>query len=234
MRMYRLCYNRLDVQLTASWRVGKKTMNNEEYWNKRAATYDEQIMTEYADANEQTVQSLSENLTYVVCGNAADEKVLHDLGAASVDVAIIGMGDIQGSVLCTLILKEMGVKTIVAVANDDLHGKTLEKIGANKIIYPQRDTARRLAAHLYSDKILDYIDVSDETALIRLKVPDELIGKSLIEANLRDKYNVYVTNIKRGPDNIINPKASEVFQPGDYMIVFGTKYSIAVIGKDYA
>ncbi|MBQ3854020.1 MAG: TrkA family potassium uptake protein [Anaerovibrio sp.] len=186
------------------------------------------------DANEQTVQSLSENLTYVVCGNAADEKVLHDLGAASVDVAIIGMGDIQGSVLCTLILKEMGVKTIVAVANDDLHGKTLEKIGANKIIYPQRDTARRLAAHLYSDKILDYIDVSDETALIRLKVPDELIGKSLIEANLRAKYNVYVTSIKRGPENIVNPKADEVFQTGDYMIVYGTKHSIAVIGKDYA
>lgn len=186
------------------------------------------------DSNEQTVQSLSTELTYIVCGNAADEKVLQDLGASSVDVAIVCIGDLQGSVLCTLILKEMGVKNIVAVANDDLHGKTLEKIGADKIIRPQRDTARRLATHLYSDKLLDYIDVSEETAIIQLKVPDELVGRTIMEANLRDKYNIFVTSIKRGSTNIINPKANEVFQAGDYMIVFGSKHSIALIGKAFS
>ncbi|MCR5176406.1 MAG: TrkA family potassium uptake protein [Anaerovibrio sp.] len=183
------------------------------------------------DSDEKTVQSLSGDLTYVVCGDASDEKTLKDLGAATVDVAVVGIEDLQGSVMCTLILKEFGVKSIVAVASNELHGKTLEKIGADKIIYPQRDIARRLANNLYSDKMLDYTDVSDDTAIVKLRVPDELVGLSLIEANLRDRFNIFVASIQRGEEDIINPKASEVFRAGDYMMAFGTKQSIAEIGK---
>lgn len=178
------------------------------------------------DSDENIVQSLSQDLTYVVCGNAADEKTLKAMGADQVDVAIIGIDNLQASVLATLILKEFGVPTIVAKATNDLHGKTLEKIGADVIIYPQRDIARRLAYRLFSERLLDYTELSDNTAIINMEVVPQFIGKNLIELNLRKEFNLNVISIQRNGVSIVNPDAHEVFQEGDRMQLFGTEYSL--------
>lgn len=181
------------------------------------------------DSDESVVQSLSQDLTYVVCGNPADEKNLKALGVEDVHVAIVSMADMQSSVLCTLLLKEFGVSKVVAKASSELHGKILEKIGADRIVYPEKEIARRLANNLYSDQLEDYIDIMDDMGIISMRVSSKMAGVKVLDTNFREQYNVNISCIKRVGKNIVNPPASEVLQEGDLLILFGKKQSLTKI-----
>lgn len=181
------------------------------------------------DSDESVVQSLSQDLTYVVCGNPADEKNLKALGVEDVHVAIVSMADMQSSVLCTLLLKEFGVSKVVAKASSELHGKILEKIGADRIVYPEKEMARRLANNLYSDQLEDFIDIMDDMGIISMWVPSKMVGIKVMDTNFREEYNVNISCIKRVGKNIVNPPASEVLQEGDLLILFGKKQSLTKI-----
>lgn len=186
------------------------------------------------DSDESVVQSLSQDLTYVVCGNPADEKNLKALGVDDVNVAIVSMNDMQSSVLCTLLLKEFGVSKVVAKASSELHGKILEKIGADRIVYPEKEMARRLANNLYSDQLEDFIDIMDDMGIISMWVPSKMVGIKVMDTNFREEYNVNISCIKRVGKNIVNPAASEVLQEGDLLILFGKKQSLAKIREHLA
>lgn len=181
------------------------------------------------DSDESIVQSLSQDLTYVVCGNPADEKNLKALGVDDVQVAIIGMNDLQSSVLCTLLLKEYGVSKVVAKASSELHGKILEKIGADRIIYPEKEIARRLANNLYSDQLEDFVDLMDDMGMISILVPAKMVGVKVKDTNFHELYNVNISCIKRVGKNIVNPPANEVLREGDFLMLFGKKQSLAKV-----
>lgn len=178
------------------------------------------------DSDESLVQDMSNRLTYVVCGNAANEKTLAALEANNVDVAIVAIRDLQASILTTLQLKDMGVSDIIVKATNDLHGKILEKIGASHIVYPERDTARRLANRLFSNTIGDYVAYHGDTGLLQISVPKELIGKNLIEANLRKRFNVNVIYMTSGQERIPNPDPTVPLQEGDTIVLFGTNTNL--------
>lgn len=186
------------------------------------------------DSDESVVQSLSQDLTYVVCGNPADEKNLKALGVDDVQVAIVSMADMQSSVLCTLLLKEFGVSKVVAKASSELHGKILEKIGADRIVYPEKEMARRLANNLYSDQLEDYVDIMDDMGIISIRVPSKMIGVKVLDTNFHEEYNVNISCIKRVGKNIVNPPAGEVLQEGDLLILFGKKQSLARVREHLA
>lgn len=186
------------------------------------------------DSDESVVQSLSQDLTYVVCGNPADEKNLKALGVEDVHVAIVSMADMQSSVLCTLLLKEFGVSKVVAKASSELHGKILEKIGADRIVYPEKEMARRLANNLYSDQLEDFIDIMDDMGIISMWVPSKMVGIKVMDTNFREEYNVNISCIKRVGKNIVNPPAGEVLQEGDLLILFGKKQSLTKIREHLA
>lgn len=185
------------------------------------------------DSNEKVVQDLSRELTYVVCGDASDEKNIKALGGESIGTAIITMKDLQSSVLCTLILKECGVERIVVKATDYNHGKILEKIGATRIVYSERETAKRIAHSLYSTEMVDYMELPNDTGFMTVKVPANIVGKNLIESNLRQLYNINVASIIRDGKPMVNPNPHEVLQSSDQLMLFGDNSSLQDFRKSF-
>ena len=156
------------------------------------------------DSDEEIVQDLSHDLTHVVSADAADENTLRSLGINNYEVVIVGIGALEDNLLTTLNLKEMGVPFVAVKATSAVHGKMLEKIGADKIIYPERDMGKRVAHNL-------------------------LVGKNLIESELRNRYNVNVVAIKHDGVTYINPKPTQVLQEGDEMIVIGEHENVKAL-----
>lgn len=175
------------------------------------------------DANEERVQKFSDEVTHVVQANTTDEASLKALGIRNFDTVVVAIGeDIQANVLTTLLLKEIGVPNIVAKARNELHGKMLEKIGADKVIYPERDMGMRVAHSLVSANVLDYIELSPNISLVEVTAPATLQGRSLAQTNLRALYGVNVVAIKRGEQIIVPPQPGEMISEQDILIVVGT------------
>lgn len=174
------------------------------------------------DENEDRVQDFSEKVTHVVQADTTDDNSLNALGLRNFDVVIVAIGqNIQANMLTTLQLKEMGVPYIVAKAQNALHGKMLEKIGADRVIYPERDMGQRVAHNLVSTNVLEYIALSPNLSIVEVTAPKILIGKSLAESNLRAKYEINVLAIKRKDEIIVPPLPSEKILPADILIVVG-------------
>ena len=185
------------------------------------------------DSDESIVQDLSMQLPYVVCGDASDKKTLQSLPLEDVDVAVVAIGNVERNMMATMLLKELGIKQVVSKAINSLHGAMLSKIGADKVIFAERDMGERLAHNLISAGVMDYIELSSEISVMSLPIPTEFIGKNLIEADLRRRYDVNVVAIKRDGRTIVNPKAQEVFQPEDEIIVLGTHEGVKCMGVDF-
>ena len=185
------------------------------------------------DSEESLVQDLSTQLNYVVCGDASDKKTLQSLPLEDIDVAVVAIGNVERNMMCTMLLKELGIKQVVAKAINNLHGAMLNKIGADKVVYAERDMGERLAHNLISAGVMDYIELSSEISVMSLAIPAEFVGKNLIEADLRRRYDVNVVAIKRDGRTIVNPKAQEVFQPEDEIIVLGTHEGVKRMGVDF-
>ena len=185
------------------------------------------------DSEESLVQNLSTQLNYVVCGDASDKKTLQSLPLEDIDVAVVAIGNVERNMMCTMLLKELGIKQVVAKAINNLHGAMLNKIGADKVVYAERDMGERVAHNLISAGVMDYIELSSEISVMSLAIPTEFVGKNLIEADLRRRYDVNVVAIKRDGRTIVNPKAQEVFQPEDEIIVLGTHEGVKRMGVDF-
>ena len=185
------------------------------------------------DREESIVQDLSTQLNYVVCGDASDKKTLQSLPLEDIDVAVVAIGNVERNMMCTMLLKELGIKQVVAKAINNLHGAMLNKIGADKVVYAERDMGERVAHNLISAGVMDYIELSSEISVMSLAIPTEFVGKNLIEADLRRRYDVNVVAIKRDGRTIVNPKAQEVFQPEDEIIVLGTHEGVKRMGVDF-
>lgn len=174
------------------------------------------------DADEDRIQKFSEEVTHVVQADTTDENSLKALGIRNFDVVVVAIGeDIQANVLTTLLLKDLGVKYIVAKARNELHGKMLAKIGADRVVYPERDMGQRVAHNLVSTNVLEYIELSPNLSIVEITAPKSLVGQSLAEANLRVKYEVNVVAIKRGEELIVPPLPDEKIKTGDILIFVG-------------
>ena len=185
------------------------------------------------DSDESIVQDLSMQLPYVVCGDASDKKTLQSLPLEDVDVAVVAIGNVERNMMATMLLKELGIKQVVSKAINDLHGAMLSKIGADKVVYAERDMGERVAHNLISAGVMDYIELSSEISVMSLPISTEFIGKNLIEADLRRRYDVNVVAIKREGRTLVNPKAQEVFQPEDEIVVLGTHEGVKRMGVDF-
>ena len=185
------------------------------------------------DNDESLVQDLSSQLTYVVSGDASDRKTLQALPLEDIDVAVVAIGNVERNMMTTMLLKELGIKQVVSKAINNLHGAMLSKIGADKVVYAEHDMGERVAHNLISAGVMDYIELSSEISVMSLTIPTEFIGKNLIEADLRRRYDVNVVAIKREGRTLVNPKAQEVFQPEDEIIVLGTHEGVKRMGVDF-
>jgi len=184
------------------------------------------------DISEHITQDISDKVTQAVCLNATDEKALRSVGIDNVDVAVVGTGtNLEASILITLNLKEIGIKEIVCKAVNEDHKKVLEKIGATKVIQPEREMGARVANSLISTSVIEHIELSGESSIVELIPPKEFIGKSLREIDVRAKFGVNVIAIKRKipsaskktEEEIVNvsPQADDVIKKGDVLVVLG-------------
>ena len=175
------------------------------------------------DADENKVEELADVVTHAVTANALDETVLKSLGLRNFDVVVVAIGqDIQSNILVTVMLKEMGVKKVVAKAATELQGKVLQKIGADVVVFPERDMGERVARWLVSKNIIDVINLSPDYSLVELAASPEFQGVSLQDTGLRKKFDISVLAIRRGKEFIISPGARQIIEEGDVLIVIGS------------
>ncbi|AOR23972.1 potassium channel family protein [Clostridium taeniosporum] len=175
------------------------------------------------DKDEDIIQDISDNVTHAVQMDANDENALRTLGIRNFDVAIVTIGsNIQASIMATLLVKELGVKYIIAKANNKIHSKVLYKIGADRVILPEQDMGVRVAHNLVSSSILDYIELSSDYSIMEIQALDEWNGKSLREIKLRSQYGINVMAIKTGEDINISPSADHIVNSNDIIVAIGS------------
>ena len=179
------------------------------------------------DRNRPAMQQASEFAT-ALQGDATQPHVLEESGFAECDVVVVAIGsNMEASIVVTANCKELGIPNVVAKATSELHGKILRRIGADSIIYPDRDSAHRLARAIANHSVVDFLEVSEGYSIAEIDVPDGIRGMTLAEADLRKKRGVTVLCIRRQdedpkkPSKIVIPQASDVIQGGDRLIVFG-------------
>lgn len=184
------------------------------------------------DTDEEIVASLADSITHVVEGDATDENTLKTLGVRNFDVGIVSIGnDIQASILATLNLKEIGIKYVVAKALSKTHGKVLHKIGADRVVFPERDMGVRVAHSLAASNILDYIELSHDFSIVEIGAVPGWANKSLGQLNFRVKYDLNVIAMRRGEDIMISPNADEEVLKGDILVVVGQNKDIRRLEK---
>ena len=175
------------------------------------------------DMDEEKIADIADYVTHAVQMDATDENALRKLGLSNFDVAVVTIGsDIQASVMSALLMREMGVKYVIAKGHSDLHAKVLYKIGANKVILPEKDMGKRVAHNLVSSNILDYIELSSEYSIMEIEALDSWVEKSLIDLELRRKYGINVVAIKDGSKVNVSPGADEIIKKNDIIVALGS------------
>lgn len=179
------------------------------------------------DRNRPAMQNASEFAT-ALQGDATQPHVLEEAGFGECDLVVVAIGsNIEASMMATANCKELGVPNVVAKATSELHGKILRKIGADSVIYPDRDSAHRLARSIANHEVVDFLEVSEGYSIAEIDVPDGVRGKTLAESDFRNATGVTVLCIRRAdediakPRKVIIPQASDTLQSDDKLIVFG-------------
>jgi trk system potassium uptake protein TrkA len=180
------------------------------------------------DKDDEKVQYYSQYATLAVQANAIDEATLKQLGVRNVDHAFVSFGDdIEASILTSLLLKEMEIPQVWAKAQNDYHQKVLDKIGVNKVIHPERDMAKRIAHHIISEKMIDYIELSKEYSMVELIASAKIHRKTLIDLDIRARYGCNIVGIQRDEEMIVSPPAEESIKSGDILLVIGRNKDIS-------
>lgn len=175
------------------------------------------------DMNADIIQDISNSVTHAVQMDATDENALRTLGLSNFDVAVVTIGsNIQASVMVTLLIKELGVKYIIAKGHSDLHAKVLYKIGADRVILPEKDMGIRVAHNLVSSNILDYIELSPDYSIIEIDTPKCWHNRTLKELNLRSKFGINIMALKSENDVNVSPQAEDLIIPGDILVAIGS------------
>ena len=177
------------------------------------------------DEHEEAVQDIADQVTHAVTGDARDPAVLRALGVRNYNCAIVAVADDVGnSALITMNLKELGVRQVIAKAQSHVHQKVLQKIGADKVVFPEHEMGMKLAQNLSSSNILNFIELSDDFGIVELAVPKAWVGQSLRGLDVRAKYRVNIIAIRRGGDEHdleVAPGADYVLAAGDVVVTLG-------------
>jgi len=174
------------------------------------------------DKSMEIIQAIKDDVTYAVQADINNELVLKELGLNNYDTVVIGVGiDMEASILAAITAKEVGVRYLVAKAQNDLHAKVLKKIGVDRVIFPERDMGERLASNLVSSNILDYIELSKDYSIMEINALAAWIGKNMKEINIRENYGLNILAVKREDDITISPNSKFKIQEGDILVAVG-------------
>ena len=192
------------------------------------------------DRNNALVQAAIKKVTWAVQCDATSANALESAGISECDTVVVAIGsNVEASMLVTANCKELGIKTVISKATSEIHGKILDKLGADHVVYPDRESAHRLARNITEHNAYDLLEISEGLSLAEIDVPEACVGKTLAEADLRKKSGVTILCIRRPdpknnrkPLQILIPNPNDAFEAEDKLIVFGTTSGIdALSGK---
>ena len=182
------------------------------------------------DKDEDSIENIAEQVTHTAIEDVTEERDLKSIGLGNFDVVIVAISsDIRASIMATIMAKEMGVPKIVCKAKDELQAKVLYKIGADKVVFPERDMGIRLAYNLASENILDQINLDPEYSIMEIVTPTNWVGKTIIELNLRAKYDITVLAVKTTSGLKVMPSPNYKMQEKNILIIIGNTDKISDI-----
>ncbi len=175
------------------------------------------------DKRADIIQDIADNVTHAVQADVTDEDALKAIGIGNFEVAVIAISNnIQASIMATILAKEMGVKQIVAKAQNDVHKRVLEKVGADRVVFPEREIGVRIANNLISNNFIDFVELSEDYSIVEIGALPNWVGKSLKELNIRASYHINVMAVRRDDVLSITPGPDLVIEGTDILIVIGS------------
>lgn len=182
------------------------------------------------DRNEQRIRQIAEYVTLAMCLDVSNEEALEELGGRNFDGAVISIGhSLDASVLAAIWAKEQGISQVIAKAYDETQGKILTKLGADKVVYPEKEMGVQLANDLAFNNLFDAIELSSEYSIAEIPTLADWIGKDLRQIKLREKHGVNAIAIKRGGTLMVNPPADEPTKKDDIFLLLGTNNTLKKI-----
>ncbi len=174
------------------------------------------------DRAEQRVNEIASDVTHALQLDAADEEALRAAGAGDFPTAIVAISsDAEPSIFATMVLKRLGVRTVIAKAGSLLHGEILSRVGADRVVFPERETGLRLAHSFNVPNVIDYLDVAPSFGIEKIRPPKAFIGRSLGDIDLKGRLGLTPIAVRRGQQVFVNPAREEKILEGDELILIG-------------
>ena len=184
------------------------------------------------DNRMERIQEIADDVSYAIQADMQDQEVIRSLGARNLDGVIIAVSeDMEASVMATIISKELGVPYVLAKARNEMHAKILRKLGADAVVFPERETGERIAKNLVSTNFADWIALSPEYSITEVAVPDGWTGKSLQELDVRRSHDVSVVGVVSGDKVEVNPDPNKPLEQGMVLILVGANEALESFQK---
>lgn len=190
------------------------------------------------DSDEDKVRALADLVSLAAELDATDEKALRASGIKDVDVAVVSIGErMESSLLVVTLLREIGIKHIVAKAVTSLHGRILEKLGVTRVVFPEREMAVRIAHSLVVPNVLDYIELSKDFSIVEVPAPAEFVGKTLRDIGLRARFGLttiairHATRQSEAEASNIAPGPDDIIQAGDVLALLGSNERLGQLDR---
>ena len=185
------------------------------------------------DMDADRVDEAAEFVTCAMAADVTDPDVLDNLGIRNLDCVIIGVStNMQASIMATILTKEKGVGFVVAKAENEIHKHILEKVGADKIVFPEAEMGTRLARNLMGGEFVDLVELSREFSMVEMPVPEEWLGKSMRELDVRGSYGLNIIGIKSGGDLKVNLNPENPMEKDMTLVIVGKNSDFAKIGVE--
>lgn len=187
---------------------------------KTLANYGATVMA--VDTDDRKLELVADLVTHTICADATNPEVVRQLGIQNYDGAIIGMGhDLESNVLITIQLKEIGVPFVMTKASTDLEGRILHKVGADKVIFPDKEMGYRVGNQIMNGNYFEAIELSEKYSIVDIDVPESWVGRTLSGLNIRSRYGVNIVGIRGREEININPAPDDELKADDILIVLG-------------
>ena len=179
------------------------------------------------DRDEEIAANMADKLTHVMSFDIRNPVALKQAGVCNVDTVVIASKNLESSLMAAMLCAEMKIPEIIVKAIDERHAEMVRKLGATNVIFSERDTARRVAMHLVSENVIDYLDIDANIKILRLSLPEKHIGRNLNDLEWRVKYNITVIAIDRNGEIIISPNPNDNFEKNDKIFVLGNPEALS-------
>ena len=184
------------------------------------------------DDSEAKVNEIAPEVTHAVELDASDEQALRDVGAGEFEHAIVAISsNTEASIFATMALKNLGVRNVVAKAATPLHGRILERVGASRVVYPEREMGQRVGHSFSIPHVLDYIDVAPRFGIMKVSPPASFVGKTLRELDIGGRMSLTPIALRRGSKVTVNPHPDERITETDELILMGLDEKLELLEK---